>query len=107
MNRTDEIDEFQYTATDVIEAEPLDILRLWKITINPMITHTDTTVELYLTHDISATYESNIDTDGGREVELAQVPEEIRQEIADRLTVDAGTIREGGLDHETIEDGEC
>lgn len=101
----DAIDTFEYTVTDIVETEALNIRRLWKFQIRDdpsqetPLTRT-TTVEVFLSHEISASYESNMDTDGGYEVELEQVPRDVRERLAERLSRDVTVLRGEVTEHE-------
>lgn len=91
------LDTVEYTITDVIEEEPLEILRLWKFTIRDGKEGDirEATVEVFLSHDVSAAYEENLNTDGGSVVGIEQVPEGVCEKLIERLERDIEQIRKG------------
>jgi len=109
----DELDTYEYTITDVVEADPYNIVRLWKFTVRdssggnpnkPELFTRETSVEVFVSHDISCAYESNMDTDGGRDVEIAEVPTPVKQRLANRLERTAAVLRGETTDWELQED---
>jgi len=99
---SDALDTVEYTITDVVEAEPLNIVRLWTFTIRdiacgssdePELFSREPSVRVFVSHDIGRAYESNMDTDSGRNVELAEVPESVRNRLAGRLERTAAVLR--------------